>query len=173
VSSKRIPELISISTEDEISHAILVKLSLSDLCCYLYCICVRILPVLVRLWWSDLSDRSMSALVESFTIRFISPWTIRQEINGIVDCKNSSSTDIFQIKASMGSNDITAVYRKEEIQLTITIRLPPSYPLKCVEIEGTQRYGISEPQWRKWLLSMNAMLMTQVYAYLSLWRNSL
>jgi hypothetical protein len=45
--------------------------------------------------------------------------------------------------------------------LQVIIRVPPSYPLRPVEVDGV-RAGVSEAVWRKWLLSMHTLLLTQV-----------
>jgi len=42
------------------------------------------------------------------------------------------------------------------------MRMPPSYPLRSVELESKSRLGVSEAQWRKWLLSMTTLLLTHV-----------
>eukprot|EP01119_Soliformovum_irregulare_P018327 TRINITY_DN559_c3_g2_i2.p1 TRINITY_DN559_c3_g2~~TRINITY_DN559_c3_g2_i2.p1 ORF type:complete len:120 (+),score=20.20 TRINITY_DN559_c3_g2_i2:80-439(+) len=51
-----------------------------------------------------------------------------------------------------------------------------SYPLRNVQVECTQRMGVTESLWRKWLLSMTALLMTQDGTLLDailLWKSSL
>jgi len=45
--------------------------------------------------------------------------------------------------------------------MEVTVRFPPSYPLKTTEVEGGTRVGVSENLWRKWLLSMAAVISLQ------------
>jgi hypothetical protein len=42
------------------------------------------------------------------------------------------------------------------------MRLAPSYPLRSVELESKSRLGVSEAQWRKWMLSMTTLFLTHV-----------
>jgi len=45
---------------------------------------------------------------------------------------------------------------------TVVMRLAPSYPLRSVELESKSRLGVSEAQWRKWMLSMTTLFLTHV-----------
>ena len=45
---------------------------------------------------------------------------------------------------------------------TVVMRLAPSYPLRSMELESKSRLGVSEAQWRKWMLSMTTLFLTHV-----------
>lgn len=44
----------------------------------------------------------------------------------------------------------------------VVMRLAASYPLRSIEIETKSRLGVSEAQWRKWMLSMTTLFLTHV-----------
>lgn len=104
----------------------------------------------------------------------MSPALLDTEIQNVLSFKHDF--DNFQLRASKASHEVTPVYQKDEISLTSTvtesifvvifvsvcIRLPESYPLRPVEVECTQRMGVSEGLWRKWMLSVTTLLLTQV-----------
>jgi len=116
-----------------------------------------------EVWWLEDVDRKTSLDVEKFTMKFLSPYIIEHEILNIQNQKNDFEN--FHIKPNKVTKEITAIYEKDEMSLTIIIKLPDLFPLRNVEVEGV-RLGISEQIWRKWLLSMNAMLLTQDYSLL-------
>eukprot|EP01117_Protostelium_nocturnum_P008353 TRINITY_DN2981_c0_g1_i1.p1 TRINITY_DN2981_c0_g1~~TRINITY_DN2981_c0_g1_i1.p1 ORF type:complete len:1580 (+),score=519.39 TRINITY_DN2981_c0_g1_i1:179-4918(+) len=131
-------------------------------------------PVLVRLWWNDDFDRRAASAVDKFTKKHISPSLQKNEIGILSSFKHSF--DDFSLKTSSTTNQVTANYEKDEVCLTISIRIPEDYPLKIVEMDIPQRSGVSEGQYRKWLLSMTTLLMTQDGSILDailLWKSNL
>jgi len=144
------------------------------LCSYLYYLTLQCFPVLVRLWFSDDLDRRTSSIVDIYTTKFISPHLLSHEIKSISDY--SQNFENYNIKANQVTHEITAVYEKEEASLAIVITLPESYPLKSVDIQCTHRMGVADSLWRKWLLSMHTVFLTQdgsILNALLLWKSNL
>lgn len=48
------------------------------------------------------------------------------------------------------------------VSCVVMIRLPASYPLRTVEVQGVSTAGMAEAEWRRILLSMTALLHNQV-----------
>ena len=42
--------------------------------------------------------------------------------------------------------------------LEVVLRVPPSYPLRPIQVDGTRRVGVSEGKWKKWALAMRTLL---------------
>ena len=81
-----------------------------------------------------------------------------------------------RVRCSEAAREITAVYRKDDAELQLVVRLPRTYPLRAAEPTVTRRMGVGEARLRKWLLSMSAFLMNQdgsVAEALVLWRQNL
>lgn len=92
---------------------------------YLFYVCFRNLPVLVRIWWSDDLDRKQNQLVEKFTIKNISPLLVMDELNSVIDYQqktkpNPADDSEFSVKVSKASSEVTAVYKKDDVSLTST-----------------------------------------------------
>jgi len=49
----------------------------------IYGLMLRVLPAYVRVWFSDLRDRSASAAIESFTKRWCSPQLVSDELSQV------------------------------------------------------------------------------------------
>ncbi len=62
-----------------------------------------------------------------------------------------------------------------QCQLSVMIRIPPSFPLKNVEVDCQKTLGIPENRWRRWALQIMLMLNNQdgsVLDALLLWKQN-
>ena len=83
--------------------------------------------------------------------------------------KASFADENFSVSVSKSANEVVATYTKDETGMDLVIRLPPSYPLRSVDVDCTRSLGISEVKQRKWLMSMTSFVRNQVIAmYFSL-----
>ncbi|KAK4419849.1 E3 ubiquitin-protein ligase listerin [Sesamum alatum] len=117
------------------------------------------LPAYVRGWFSDIRDRSLSSAIESFTKAWCSPTLISNELSEIK--KASFADDNFSVSVSKSANEVVATYTKDETGMDLVIRLPPSYPLRSVDVDCTRSLGISEVKRRKWLMSLMSFVRNQ------------
>lgn len=141
---------------------------------HLYLRLLQAFPALVRLWWTDDCDRQTAALMEKYTMLLMSPILIENELAAIANYKSEAGN--FQVKASKVTREVTATYEKDEMSLAVVMRLAPSYPLRSVELESKSRLGVSEAQWRKWMLSMTTLFLTHDGTILDgvlLWKQNL
>lgn len=76
--------------------------------------------------------------------------------------KASFADDNFSITVSKSANEVVATYTKDETGMDLVIHLPPSYPLRPVDVDCTRSLGISEVKRRKWLMSLMAFVRNQV-----------
>lgn len=114
------------------------------------------LPSLVRLWFTQCSDRRISGLIEQFVTKKISPLVIDQEFDRI--SKNSAELpDQVQIKVVKQFRQVSATYTQDEVALDVQLTLPESYPLKQMQVTSSKRLGVSETQWRKWIMKMTTV----------------
>ncbi|KAL2488571.1 E3 ubiquitin-protein ligase [Forsythia ovata] len=120
---------------------------------------LHILPAYVRGWFSDIRNRSTSSAIESFTKAWCSPTLITNELSQIK--KASFADDNFSISVRKSANEVVATYSKDETGIDLVIRLPPSYPLRPVDVDCTRSLGISELKQRKWLMSMKSFVCNQ------------
>lgn len=79
--------------------------------------------------------------------------------------KASFVDDNFSVNVSKAANEVVATYTKDETGIDLVIRLPPSYPLRPVDVECTRSLGISEVKQRKWLMSMMLFVRNQVFSF--------
>jgi hypothetical protein len=132
------------------------------------------IPALIRTWWQH-SDSQLRSQLETFVGRMITPQLISKEVSRASGWKPASPLlDEFKIKAS-SIGEVVASYQKDEVELSITLKLSSAHPLKPVNVTMSHK-AVSEALWRKWLLSMRSMLLTRDGSVLDavlLWRDYL
>jgi hypothetical protein len=101
----------------------------------------------------------------SYTSKYFSALIINSEIESVVqaDAKSLFAEDEnFTVKALKAVNEIIAVYRVDDQNIEMAIRLPPMFPLRKVDVNGVQKVGVDEKRWRAWLLAVSAIIVSQV-----------
>ncbi|EKG21184.1 Zinc finger RING-type protein [Macrophomina phaseolina MS6] len=125
------------------------------LAAHLFFLTLQHLPSLAKSWWIDCKSRQTVLAVESWTERFISPPIITAALAAVSDWANSAdnaaSDEALTIKVNPKGKEITAGYEVDEQFMTIVVRLPPTYPLASVAVEGLNRVAVSEQKWQAWL----------------------
>ncbi|GMF15645.1 unnamed protein product [Phytophthora lilii] len=119
------------------------------------------LPAMVRSWWNDDCSRATRSWAAKYFEDHITPSVLAAELELIQQASESTSAageswddEEMTVKGSRVSREITTTYMKDECALEMVVRVPSSYPLRCVEVECTKRIGISEDHWRRWVLQI-------------------
>ncbi|KAN0061932.1 hypothetical protein ACQY0O_005927 [Thecaphora frezii] len=134
------------------------------------------IPTLVRNWWLDIKDRQLSMLVSSFTARHCTPLIAVRELSHLKEPEALSrlQDEAMSIKI-LATNEVVATYTVDEHPMEIGVRIPPDFPLHGVEIRDIRRVGVSEAQWRAWLLAVQQLITGQnglVFDALSLFKRN-
>ena len=56
---------------------------------------------------------------------------------------------------------LLVVEHSMQCQLSVTVRVPPAFPLRNVEVDLGKTLGIAEKRWRRWSLNIMMMLNNQ------------
>ncbi|WFD30021.1 hypothetical protein MSPP1_001034 [Malassezia sp. CBS 17886] len=117
------------------------------------------LPTPARDWFLGIRDRQLALFVRHFTSRFCSPLLAERELSHLRDPHALAhlQDEAMAVKV-LSSNEVVATYTVDEHPMEIGVRLPPDYPLRGVEIRDIKRVGVSEAQWRAWLLAVQQLL---------------
>jgi hypothetical protein len=121
------------------------------------------LPAMFRGFWNDDCSRAQKQKLELFVEERVRLSLIGREM-GLIAAASSAGrwkTEEFRLKGSAVSGEVTATFVREETSMEIRIRLPPSYPLKNVEVTCTSKIGVSDGRWRRWVLQMIQLLSLQ------------
>ncbi|GAB5591582.1 hypothetical protein Unana1_06482 [Umbelopsis nana] len=153
-----------VDTFDILGFDLSFDFSLQLLAAHVYFRALQKTPSLVRQWWVEIRSRQLSLAVESYTSKYFSALIINREIESVIqaDAKSILAEDEnFTVKAMKAANEISAIYRVDDQNMEMAIRLPAMFPLRKVEVNGIQKVGVKEDRWRAWLLAVSAIIASQ------------
>lgn len=137
--------------------------SLQHLAVYALFRTVCTLPAMFRTFWSDDCSRNQKTRLSKFVEERVRESLMKREVALIATSSAAGRWDAneFTVRGSVVSGEVTAVLSKEETTVEIKVKLPPSYPLKIVEVACTSRIGVSDGRWRRWVLQIIQLLGMQ------------
>ena len=138
-----------------------------SLCFPLYLRGLHLLPALCRSWWTNVGRQSASLIAE-FTAQHCSPLLIGHELSNLstrppLPPSSSSSTSTpseLTISPSLSSSSVTAHYRAGEVEMSLCLRLPPSYPLLPPTVELSDGVRVQAGWTKRWQLSITTSLLS-------------
>ncbi|KAJ5937717.1 hypothetical protein N7454_004059 [Penicillium verhagenii] len=122
---------------------------------HLYYLCLRHLANMTKNWWIDTQKR-IKGPVESWTekhaLRAVTEW---------VDTQDPNEERALAVKMSPRTAEIIASIPVDEESppVSISISLPPAYPLHPALVVGRSRVLVDEKKWKSWLLTIQGVIM--------------
>jgi E3 ubiquitin-protein ligase listerin len=92
----------------------------------------------------------------SYVAKYFSQAIIEDELDSISKAisKSELEEENLEVRLNKSTREIITRYQVDEGEKNeMIIRLPPSYPLAEVEIDGKSRVGVTAERWNKWLLT--------------------
>lgn len=138
----------------------------------------KITPSSLRSWKNTL-PKGQRSMVEKRFEDYYSPTLISRELSRIRrsdDLKKTSNNLQAKILQTSTNCSIVAKYSMEEFAISLTITIPPAFPLDPVTVAGGERLGISEAKWRTWLLASQTLFNSEnisIIDGLFLWKNNI
>jgi hypothetical protein len=142
---------------------------------HLYYLSLRFTHSLAKNWWIDCKSRQKVLLVEEFTKKYMSPIIIDKELQSVrawiqeqpVPAPGEEDQGM-KVKISRGAArevaskevmaEVTAVYPIDDQKMEMVVKLPSTFPLKPVKIEGVERVGLNKEEFRKLQMASQAMI---------------
>ncbi|XP_072018345.1 LOW QUALITY PROTEIN: E3 ubiquitin-protein ligase listerin-like [Amphiura filiformis] len=140
--------------------------------CAVYLSSLEELPAMVRQWWNS-QDKRIAPLVEKFTGKYVSPVLCTRELQG-VQCQ-PTAFDNMTVKARPMTWEVIATYAVEELSMDLVIQLATNHPLGVITVDSGQKVGVSQSQWRNWMLQLTTFLTHQngsILDGLKLWKRN-
>ncbi|CAA20765.1 RQC complex ubiquitin-protein ligase E3 Rkr1 [Schizosaccharomyces pombe] len=131
---------------------------------HIYYQCLRHLSSSVRSYWSEVKNRAFTSTVESFTGYNVSPLLISASLDDVersIESEDFQSVGDVNVKVNRNTREISFIYNVDEHKLEMAIKIPSVYPLQNVQVEGIERVGVNERQWRSWILASQSILSSQ------------
>ncbi|ANZ77187.1 BA75_04230T0 [Komagataella pastoris] len=129
---------------------------------HLYYTALELLGSSCKHWFMDIKNRQLKSTIEEVTKTLISPILINSELDAVDKRLKSSEVltkdENLKVKTNRQQHDVKSQYTIDEQTMEMTIRLPDTYPLTNVVVEGLHRIGVKEQQWRAWLNSCQRVI---------------
>lgn len=122
---------------------------------HLYYLSFQYLGPQVLQWFHEIRDLQLKQQVEKFSVRFVSPLLISKLLSDVDQAKSklTEKDENLSIKISKVTNEIKSVYDIDEQRMEMVVKIPETFPLTNVSVEGPMRLGVKENQWKAWLLA--------------------
>ena len=138
----------------------------------LYYQCLKYTPNLAKAWWVDCKSKQTRIAVESWTERFFSPLVIADTLDEVTKWSEEQETPSedekeLLVKVSKKSREVFAGYEVDDMMMQIVIRLPATYPLEGVKVDGVNRVAVTEKKWTSWLMITQGVITFSVRLSLS------
>ncbi|KAG0636507.1 hypothetical protein HOY80DRAFT_1088364 [Tuber brumale] len=133
---------------------------------HIYYRALRHTPFLVKRWWTECKSRQKVLAVEEFTEKYMSPLLIERELSSVQAWIQSHSgggeDDEMTVKILKALTiEVTATYPIDDQFMEMRVRIPPTFPLRQVEVEGVRRVGLTEKDFRKMQLASQTVINFQ------------
>ncbi|WLF76346.1 hypothetical protein PVL30_000047 [Lodderomyces elongisporus] len=117
----------------------------------------------VQLWFQEIRDKQLQAKVQKVTTKHLSPFLINEILEKVAAEKDSiqSKQDNLTIKVNLVASEVKTMYIVDDQRLEMVIKIPKSYPLENVSIDGPSRVGVKENRWKAWLLASQKIISIQ------------
>ncbi|BGP23081.1 ubiquitin-protein ligase E3 [Rhodotorula toruloides] len=140
--------------------------SLPVLAAHVYYRALQAVPSVIRSYWSSLQNLQLSRTIQSFTSRHFSPLLISDELLALSDPSSPvgqqlRDNDDFCVKVAANASEVKVVFVVDEESMEVAVKVPSEFPLAGVEIKDVRKVGVTEKQWRAWLLAMQQVITSQ------------
>ena len=132
----------------------------------LYYQCLTYTPSLAKTWWVDCKSKQTRLAVESWTEKYFAPLVIADTLDEVTkwaaEQESTEDENELVIKVSKKSSEVFAGYEVDDMMMQIVIRLPATYPLEGVKVDGINRVAVSEKKWMSWLMITQGVITFSV-----------
>jgi E3 ubiquitin-protein ligase listerin len=133
----------------------------------LYYLCLKFAPGLAKTWWMNCKSKQTRVAVESWTEKYFSPLVIADTMDEVATWSSQQQPELEDekeliVKVSKNSREVYAGCEIDDMQMQIVIRLPATYPLEGVKVDGINRVAVSEKKWQSWLMITQGVITFSV-----------
>ncbi|KAL2823138.1 hypothetical protein BJX63DRAFT_438981 [Aspergillus granulosus] len=130
---------------------------------HLYFLSLKHLANMTKAWWIDSKKRTKGP-VEAWTEKFISPLVAEDALERVTQWMSTQDPDeerALNVKVASKTAEIIAsiIIDDESPPVSLSISLPPAYPLHPAVVVGRSRVLVDERKWKSWLLTIQGVIM--------------
>lgn len=114
----------------------------------------------VQQWFNKIRDLQQKLVVSKFSVSYLSPLLVTKMLDEVEQSKGklTSMDDNLTVRVNRVTNEIKSIYVIDEQTMEMVVKIPHTYPLSSVTVEGPLRLGVKESQWKAWLLASQRVI---------------
>ncbi|KAI1450465.1 hypothetical protein F5Y02DRAFT_368922 [Annulohypoxylon stygium] len=137
--------------------------SMQWLLIHLYYLVLKYVPGLFKAWYLGCRSKQTKIAVASWMTKYFSPIIIREALDDVSEWSRTQEEPAEDekeliVKVSVPAREITAGYEIDEMQASISIRVPQEYPLEGVTVLGINRVAVNERKWQSWIITTQGII---------------
>ncbi|CAK7895428.1 E3 ubiquitin-protein ligase listerin [[Candida] anglica] len=150
-------EETSIQTFQPVTDSLIHEFKFSLL--HLYYLSLEHFGSSVSTWYNGIRDRQLKLKIEKFTTKYVSPLIVTKILDDVASSSAKNASDeIMTLKVNKVTNEIRSIYLIDDQNMEMVVKIPATYPLAKVSVEGPLRLGVKENQWKAWLLASQRVI---------------
>lgn len=134
---------------------------------HIYYLCLKYTPELFKTWFINCRSKQTRIAVEGWMTKYFSPLIISDALDDVArwaEAQEAGGDDEKEllVKVSRTAREVTAGYEVDEMIASITIKVPPNYPIEGITVLGTSRVVVNERKWQSWVRTTQGVITFSV-----------
>ncbi|OTA59151.1 hypothetical protein K449DRAFT_466863 [Hypoxylon sp. EC38] len=130
---------------------------------HLYYLVLKYVPGLFKTWYLECRSKQTKIAVAGWMTKYFSPIIISEALDDVSNWSENQEPPAegekeLSVKVSRAAREITAGYEVDELQASISIRIPQDYPLEGVTVSGINRVAVNERKWQSWIITTQGVI---------------
>lgn len=127
---------------------------------HLYYLSFQYLGSQVQQWYNNIRDLQQKQTISKFSENYLSPLLVTKMLDEVESSKDKliAADENLTIRVNRVTNEIKSIYIIDEQTMEMVVKIPQTYPLSSVAVEGPLRLGVKENQWKAWLLASQRVI---------------
>ncbi|KAI2471006.1 hypothetical protein F4781DRAFT_388419 [Annulohypoxylon bovei var. microspora] len=130
---------------------------------HLYYLVLKYVPGLFKAWYLECRSKQTKIAVAGWMTKYFSPIIIEEALDDVSKWSKAQEEPAEDekeliVKVIPTAREITAGYEIDELQASISIRVPQEYPLEGVIVSGVNRVAVNERKWQSWIITTQGII---------------
>ncbi|KAH6685780.1 hypothetical protein F5X68DRAFT_16953 [Plectosphaerella plurivora] len=130
---------------------------------HVFYLSLKYLPGLFKAWFMDCRSKQTTNAVKDWLMKHFTPVIVSELLDEVAQWAKDQDEPAddekeLVVKVSQAGKEVTAGYEVDESLASISIRVPPGYPIDNVTVAGLNRVAVNERKWNSWLMTTQGVI---------------
>ncbi|KAI1760988.1 hypothetical protein GGR53DRAFT_507201 [Hypoxylon sp. FL1150] len=129
----------------------------------LFYLVLKYVPGTFKTWYIDCRSKQTKIAVAGWMAKYFSPIIISEALDDVDEWNKNQEPPAedekeLVVRVSRNAGEVVAGYEIDELQASISIRIPQKYPLEGVSVTGINRVAVNEKKWQSWIMTTQGVI---------------